>query len=72
MIQIVQPVVFQINLKMFHPAPLFSAIRGLSKYQVDLSTTNKLILVRNEEFSSANKCYSVEVREKKKMVKVNL
>ena len=63
MIQTVQPVVFQINLKMFHPAPLFSAIRGLSTYQIDLSTTSKLILVRNEEFSSANKCYSVEVKK---------
>ena len=71
MIQIVQPVVFQINLQMFNPAPLFSAIRGLSKYQVDLSTTNKLILVRNEEFSSANKCYSVEVK-KEENVRVNL
>ena len=63
MIQIVQPVVLQINLEMFHPAPLFSAIRGLSTYQIDLSTTSKLILVRNEEFSSANKCYSVEVKK---------
>ena len=46
---------------MLFPVDLFSAIRGLSTYKEKLSSSDNLHLRCNKEFSSANKCYSVEV-----------
>ena len=48
---------------MQHPVQLFSAIRGLSTYKPELEAgEDDLILKCDEQFSSANKCFSLEVK----------
>ena len=46
---------------MLFPVDLFSAVRGLSTYKEKLSSSDNLHLRCNNEFSSANRCFSVEV-----------